>query len=59
MAEQKIDPFMNDCYAFIYDVLGTGAWIPVYEHKSIPETKDELLLLVSLLKHHSSHNFFD
>jgi hypothetical protein len=46
--EQKVDPYMNDCYAFIHDVLGSGAWIPVYFHQSIPETKDEFFLFSAL-----------
>lgn len=46
--EQEIDPYMNDCYAFINDALGTGAWIPAYIHQTIPETKDELFLFSAL-----------
>ncbi len=46
--ETKVDPYMNDCYAFIHNTLGTEAWIPVYINQSIPETKDEFFLFSAL-----------
>jgi hypothetical protein len=54
MAEQKNDPFMNDCYGFIHEKLGTSAWIPLYVHWTMPKTNDDFLLFPALVPEDST-----
>jgi len=47
--DQPIDPYMNDCYSFIHDMLGTEYWIPLYINQTISGTKDEFFLYSALI----------
>lgn len=47
--ESKTDPRMEDCYAFIHNILGTSEWIPLYANQKIPEPTDEFYLISALV----------
>lgn len=46
--DQQIDPSMNDCYSFIKDKLGVGAWIPLFVHEIHPKRKDDFFLFSAI-----------
>lgn len=56
--EKKVDPYMNDCFAFIHDELGTRAWMPVYVNQTHPTTKDEFFLFAALAPQDIEKKFY-
>jgi|LFRM01.1.fsa_nt_gb hypothetical protein len=47
--ETRNDPRMEDCYAFVHNVLGASEWIPLYANQHIPESTDEFFLISALV----------
>jgi hypothetical protein len=51
--DRSIDPYMNDCYSFIHDIIGTKSWIPLYVNNILPHTNDEFFLYSALIPQES------